>query len=172
LLAASLDLLLAADARPPGVIPAGSLTEAVSGQRYASSPWLLWDPEGLPLEPQPRQSSRSRTRPQRSRSRAGGVRGEPRTGRRPGTQEGSGRGPSAGRPADLGVEFSGFNEPLIAEPRPTTAVPTPVAVERVEDLVRGVAQVLQLPPAEVVQRLASAFHGGVGGGRGGGGRVV
>jgi hypothetical protein len=138
LLAASLDLLLDADARPPGVIPAGSLTEAVSGQRYANSPWLLWDPEGLPLEPQPRQPPRSRARPQRY----------------PGMREGLGEGLSGGGPTDLDVvEVSKFTEPPAAEPRPTTTLPTSVAVERVEDLVRGVAQVLQLPPAQAAQRL-------------------
>jgi DNA-binding CsgD family transcriptional regulator len=90
LLADSLDLLLAAGTNRPDVVPADSLTEAVSGQRYASNPWLLWDPSGLPLKPRP-------------------------------------------RPATL----------------------TPVAVARVQDLLRGVAQVLQLQPAEAAQRVGA-----------------
>ena len=155
LLAASLDLLLAADARRPDVIPAGSLTEAVSGQRYTSIPWLLWDPEGLSLEPTPQ-------RPPRSRGAAWQVipwrgRYARRNAHREAPQEmweGSGGGPSSAGPANLGG-LSSSTEPLAAELRPTTVPATPIAVERVEDLVRGVAQVLQLPPAEAAQRLGN-----------------
>lgn len=42
MLAVSLDLLLTAAAVPPG-----SLAEAVTGQRHAGGPLLLWDPSGL-----------------------------------------------------------------------------------------------------------------------------
>jgi hypothetical protein len=110
-LAASLDLLLAAEVhRPkvilaPKVIPTRSLTEAVSGQRYASSPWLLWDPRDLRLEPPPRRPLRV--------YRTAGRRVGPR------------------------------------------ATPTSGAIERVEDLLDGVAHVLQISPAEAAQRLGT-----------------
>ena len=44
MLAGSLDLLLRADRQHENIIPEGSLTELVSARRYASSPWLLWEP--------------------------------------------------------------------------------------------------------------------------------
>lgn len=48
MLTASLDLLLAPAPRGRGVgVPPGSLVEAVSGQRHAGGPLLLWDPTGL-----------------------------------------------------------------------------------------------------------------------------
>jgi len=137
LLADSLDLLLAADTRTPGVIPAGSLIEAVSGQRYASNPWLLWDPEGLPLKLTPQRRPRSQARPRSSAPGAGSVGGGTPTGRHSGMSEGSDQGPSGPESAHL-------------------AIPTPIAVERVEDLLSGVAQVLQLAPAEAAQRLGTA----------------
>ncbi len=47
MLSACMDVLLAADREDPDVIPAGSAVEAVSGERYASRPWLLWRPVEL-----------------------------------------------------------------------------------------------------------------------------
>ncbi len=44
MLSACMDVLLAADREDPDVIPAGSVVEAVSGERYTSRPWLLWRP--------------------------------------------------------------------------------------------------------------------------------
>ncbi|GGI43887.1 hypothetical protein BCL57_000186 [Agromyces flavus] len=50
MLSACMDLLLAADRDDPDVIPAGSLVETASGERYACRPWLLWRPLELPAE--------------------------------------------------------------------------------------------------------------------------
>lgn len=155
LLGASLDLLLTAADRRPDVIPAGSLTEAVTGQRYASNPWLLWDPEGLPLEPAPRGPSGSWARPERSSLSAGGMHEETRAGRHPEAGEGLTGGPSDSGRADPGTDLGRATESLAAEHRLTTTPPTPIAIQRVEELVRGVAQVLQLPPAAVVYQLGT-----------------
>jgi hypothetical protein len=45
MLTASLDGMLSGNQAPP--VPFGSPAEAVTGQRYDSTPWLLWDPTGL-----------------------------------------------------------------------------------------------------------------------------
>ena len=44
MLSACLELLLAADQDDPDVIPAGSIVETASGERYTCRPWLLWRP--------------------------------------------------------------------------------------------------------------------------------
>lgn len=44
MLSTSMDLLLAADRENSEVIPAGSVVETVSGERYVCRPWLLWKP--------------------------------------------------------------------------------------------------------------------------------
>ncbi|MEU4164798.1 hypothetical protein [Actinoplanes sp. NPDC026670] len=49
MLAASLDLVLGSSLHAQVAGP-GSVWEDVSGQRYGSSPWLLWNPVGLNLE--------------------------------------------------------------------------------------------------------------------------
>lgn len=43
MLANSMSLLLAANRFDDGVIPPGSLTSTVSGQRFGSAPWLVWE---------------------------------------------------------------------------------------------------------------------------------
>lgn len=44
MLSACMEVLLAADRADPDVIPAGSIVEAITGERFASTPWLLWRP--------------------------------------------------------------------------------------------------------------------------------
>jgi hypothetical protein len=44
MLSACMELLLAADQDDPDVIPAGSIVETASGERYTCRPWLLWRP--------------------------------------------------------------------------------------------------------------------------------
>jgi hypothetical protein len=164
LLADSLDLLLAAEERRPKVIlaqrviPRRSLTEVVGGQRYASSPWLLWDPRRLPLRPTARRFLRSRAWSGRSPSRAGGVPVGTPTKRRHRMWE------RVRLWAKTWVEWWRAHRPW---DRPLRVYRTAgrrvmrsdtaalVAVERVEDLVGGVANVLQISPAEAATRLGT-----------------
>lgn len=164
MLATSLDLLLAAEARHPKVIPAPkviptrSLTEAVSAQRYATSPWLLWNPEGLRIESTTRRPLRSRSQDGRAPSRGDGVHEGTRTRKLQRIREGIGRWVEqwakwwkAHQPWDRPLRVYRTAGRRAAPSR----TPPPVAVERVEDLVRGVAHVLQVPPAEAAQRLGT-----------------
>jgi hypothetical protein len=161
LLADSLDLLLAAEGRRPKIIPAlrvvpsRSLTEVVGGQRYASSPWLLWDPKGLPVEPAARQSPRSRARSERSPTRADGVRAGTPAERRRRMQEKVQRW--VRRWAEWWRAHRPWERPLrVYRTAGRRATPsgtiTPVAVERVRDLVGGVAHVLQISSGEAAKR--------------------
>jgi hypothetical protein len=47
MLAASVALVLEADRTHPTVVPDGSPTEETSGQQLTSSPWMLWEPDGI-----------------------------------------------------------------------------------------------------------------------------
>ena len=164
LLADSLDLLLAAEEHRPKVIPARrvipsrSLTEVVGGQRYASSPWLLWDPKDLPLKPTARRFPRFRAWSRRSPSRAGGVPVGTPTKRRHRMWERVrlwvkpwAKWWRAHRPWDRPLRVYRTAGRRVM-PNDTAA---PVAVERVEDLVGGVAHVLQISLAEAAKGLGT-----------------
>jgi hypothetical protein len=137
MLAASLDLLLTADRNRSDTVPAGSLTEAVSGQRYAGGPWLLWDPTGLPLSRQAATSDRA------GRGQNGGGRGLVHGSRSGRASGGRGIGPTPEPP------------PGSRRRTPVASEPAPVAVDRISELLTGVATVLQLSPVQAAERLGA-----------------
>jgi len=162
MLAASMDLLLRADADDEAVIPDGSLIEAVSGQRYTSTPWLLWEPLAVVAVPEERRELGIE-----KNMGKGGPFGRAMVGTRDlidGTLRlvlpdrlmgrfGAGKLVSRRPPTPAkGPRTRPIKPGAVQEP---AAGPSPVAVAKVREVVSSAAPRLKLSPSETAERLGA-----------------